>query len=442
MDRVEQQVIFQGVESFERLRRFAEPIYLYGSFTRDSFEKKNIGSKADYDFVLGYMKRIFPEMEYDTTGDGTDDGVAPVFTMLGHQKQHRIARRYESSGEERMTRLYSLYTARQNDMLSYFSIISVLNTSNRPMTASEICARISLTNSEMFFGEPASDASVRRRIKDLADAGYVREENKKFRRTENWLQMLDTETLKRLWQYVSFCSSVSYPRVAGAFLLNSIKRELITRGVQNITAQSLFIMRNHESRSVFDEAIVYIFMDAINQRKQVLVTMEKGQEVLLTPISLMVDDRLGRWYAVCNDGKQTSPRRISKMKSAKIVGQSLTHEDWERLHSSRDSEEQSKKEIRAKLLLDGELGNHMLKLFTSEMRAGCIKEEQSAFWYIAETKDAGEILPYLRSFAEWIDVQDGRDKIKKRIYFDVKMMLKNLYADMSFGNAQTNSHKK
>lgn len=132
------------------------------------------------------------------------------------------------------------------------------------------------------------------------------------------MQALSGDELMDLYEYVSFIAGVTYPRVAGSFLKRTLEREF-SRRAKSVPEHSQFLLRHSVKRSVFDEELVYQIMENIVQKHPIELRLE-NEKVVVQPVALRADTRLGRWYLLCMTEKGPWMMRISAIKSVKSAG--------------------------------------------------------------------------------------------------------------------------
>ena len=107
---------------------------------------------------------------------------------------------------------------------------------------------------------------------------------------------------------------MTYPRVAGSFLLRTLERECRRRGLEP-GESSPFLLRHNTNRDVFDEDLVCRLMEAAEERRMVEL-VQRRDRLLVQPVALRVDGRLGRWYLLAM-GERPQLMRVSVIRSVK-----------------------------------------------------------------------------------------------------------------------------
>lgn len=157
---------------------------------------------------------------------------------------------------------YLLHTMKEEELLQILCIFSAC--ARTPKTLDELCAAVELMG---LASEGTVYSTVRRRVLELEEYGYLQRTGKQIRMRESLLAGLGEAELLALEDYVRFSAGVTYPRVAGSFLRRSIRRELERRGLEERT-ESPFLFRGNVKCNVFDEVVVCQLLEAIQQRRE------------------------------------------------------------------------------------------------------------------------------------------------------------------------------
>lgn len=411
-----------GIKLYNRVRYLLENIYLYGFFSREDYARMGFGTAKSYDYGSKLVRSIFPETEEDAV-------------WKSGKKYLRFQRSYTRSGENRMTDSYLLYPMdEKRELPELFSILSRLS-----LGACALDELTCMVEQHIPLDEDTSKYStVRRRAEDLVENGYAEKIGKQYRLIESpWCDLSDNE-LELLCDYVRFAAGVSYPRVVGSFLLRTLNRERLRRGMETL-GDSPFLLRHSVNRNVFDEEILYQLMAAIRERRAVQVILKERdclQKLLLLPVILRADVRLGRWYLLAWDFQERKPllRRLSAIQE--ITSKEIISSDhWESIRTTVTEVYQTAGcsgcipqsgpvLVEAKLLFDSFPG--MRYQFQRELRLGEIVSEQGVEYYRALVNDPLELLPLLRSFSPWIRILPGSHDLDCRLRTDLTAMKKRL----------------
>lgn len=383
----------EGFQDYERVRRYAEHIYLYGFLGRKDFDEIVGGSAKDFDTVLPFLKAIFPK--------DSENG------LYGH-KLKQIRRRYASSGENRMTRAYMLHSINiETYLLQYLTLLSALRQGQQKLQALDLATW-------NLPGARDSDtyANAIRRLGELKDYGCMQE---KLPVGQYALQpdTYSDEQVQQLHAYVCFAAEVTYPRVPGSFLRRTLERELYRRGLTP-TGGSPFILRHNTSHNVFEEEIVFLLLDAIAEKRWVQINQRR-----YLPVQLRPECRYGRWYVVLVEWykEQLSPsiRPLSRVTYMVVLEQEQDGALWQQakqtaarayehsLYSGRKAEKPVMVEIR---LCFGEQRG-LKNQFVREIRKGQIVPKSDGTYYQVMINDPTELQPLLRAYSPWLQILPG-----------------------------------
>ena len=407
----------EGVREYNRIRRYLEYIYLYGFFSREDFAQANIGSVKDYDYGVKLIRSIFPEAEEAALWK---DG----------RKYLRVQREYALSGENRMADSYLLYSMDvENELPTLLGIFSCLAEGKKTVddTCRDTAIRTQVTSSLNYH-------TVRRWLQELVEYGYGEKAGRYYQLRDNPLKVLSEDEVWQLYWYTLFASGITYPRVAGSFLLRTLERELLRRGQQPVE-ESPFLLRHSVNRNIFDEDLLCRLMEAIKQRRQVKLLRETDT-LLVQPAALRVDGRLGRWYLLAK-GKTPLLTRVSSIRDIKLE-EPLAPADWDagveeclaafvRSGCSGFLPPDGPTTVRARLHVSQSPG--MGAQFVRELRAGAVQVGENGEEYQVEMNDPMELIPFLRSYSPWLSLEAGKHGLKEAIQKDLRSMRESLMED-------------
>lgn len=404
----------EGVREYGRIRRYLECIYLYGFFSREDFAQAGVGSVKDYDYGTKLIRSIFPETE--------DEAV-----WQNGRKYLRFQREYAKSGDVRIADSYLLAVMDVEDELpALMGILSAI--SEKPQNIDDICLYTAIHTQ---VENALNYHTVRRWLLDLVDYGYAEKNGRLYRIKTNFLQALSGDELMDLYEYVSFIAGVTYPRVAGSFLKRTLEREF-SRRAKSVPEHSRFLLRHSVKRSVFDEELVYQIMENIVQKHPIELRLE-NEKVVVQPVALRADTRLGRWYLLCMTEKGPWMLRISAIKSVKSAGSRdrVDEAAWEQgslackaafayAGCSGALPQAAAQIVRAKLNFENAPG--MRNQFERELRFGEVVEREDGVYYQAKINDPIELTAYLRSFSPWLKILPGEYPLDERVRSDLENM--------------------
>ena len=388
-----------GVKRYQMIRDYLSLIYLYGFFSREDFQKLIPKKTASYDICIKYIKDIYPELL-----DGQ---------FRGRKKYLAVDRTKLPEDEDRLGNTYFLSTLADDELSEVLHILAEL--ALQPSRAADMA---------YLLDENASPSTLRRWINALADFGYLEQDaSHRFSVRESFLRRLTDDELTDLYRYVRFCGSVTYPRVPARFLLRTIEREYLKRGLP-LPWRSLFLFRNNPNHNVLEEDYVFTLLDAIRRKRTVEITVSRrGREARFSaiPICLRIDRRLGRWYLLSME-RQPAIRRLSFIREIALLDQ-CEPRMWEQAKEAVDKAFEHSRfsdlipasgptALRMRLHFEQP---GLERQFLRELRGGEIITEDDQRVYCDIINDPIELVPLLRSYSPWIEPENPEGAAEQRI---------------------------
>lgn len=405
------------MREYDRIRRYLESIYLYGCFSRDDFARAGIGSVKDYDHGTKLIRDMFPETE-------------EAAHWKEGRKYLRVQREYALSGENRMSDSYLLSAMDAEEELPV--LLGVLSSlAGGEKTVGQVCRETAI---RIQVEDSLDYNKLRRWLLELTEYGYVEKRGRGYRLRANPLAALTEDEVRQLYDYVRFAAGVTYPRVAGSFLLRTLGRECRRRGLEP-GESSPFLLRHSVNRDVFDEDLVCRLMEAVEGRRMVEL-VQKRDRLLVQPVALRVDERLGRWYLLAM-GEKPLLMRVSVIRHVKQKDP-LPPEKWEagaracraafaKSGCSGNLPDGGPSTVRARLRFETAPG--LGAQFLRELRAGEVVPREEGAEYRVERNDPGELTAFLRSYSPWLALEPGTHGLRERIRGDLLEMRAQLKGD-------------
>ncbi len=392
-----------SVKQYQMIRRYLSLIYLYGFFSREDFQDLLPESAASYDACISLIKDIYPEMHEGRYADS--------------RKYLAVNRKDQQGDLDRLSNTFFLCSLADEELVNVLELLEEAN-----------CAPRNKNELANLFDERQSKSTVRRRLDELIDFGYLRQEKKKVAPTENRLRTLSEEELGQLCRYVRFCGNVTFPRVPARFLLRSIEREYLRRGTE-LPRRQLFQFLHSPDHDVMEEDLIFTLARAIREKRQVTVRMGGRYDPeprTVMPFRLRVDRRLGRWYLLSMEAQPTI-RRLSRLKSVEL-GAPMDAAVWTALREEVDAcfrysrfsgqiPENGPETVRVKLHFGEKSG--LRNQFAREMRGGSIEQTPEGEIFVDTLNDPVELIPLLRSYSPWLEPEDRDSVLAERIRNDL-----------------------
>ena len=413
----------RGIREFQRIRRYLSAIYLYGFLSRRDFGESNNGSAKNYDVAISIIRQLFPEQK----------------DIDSKRSAHFIRRSYHRSGEDYVANAYLFRSMdHQYEMNEYLAALSELRAGDA--YPRDLMAAIDNLGIYRDDGEPdvhvpkkkqRDPKIVGRRMTTLSQYGVVQKKKNTYSLCCDPLmelamlqKNLTDQELLQLVDYVRFSACVTYPRVAGSFLLRSLEEELLRRGIQP-QEDSPFLLRHNTNHNSLDEELIYQLRPLMREHRFVLFDSQ-----LRLPVKLRVDTRLGRWYVLCTDSHGNPC--IQKITNTSTITAAPDHmfapdDLWNQALDTVD-------EVFAHSLTSGELGVPVVvrvrlcfpeslpglrRQFLREMPMGRCEGEL----FEAVVSDPMELKPFLRAFGPYIRVEPGDHTLPHVLRQDYEKML-------------------
>jgi uncharacterized protein YaaQ len=393
-----------SVKQYQMIRRYLSLIYLYGFFSREDFRDLLPESSASYDACISLIKDIYPEMH-----EGRFDEKRKYLT---------VSRKAQPGDLDRLCNTFFLCGLADDELVNLLELLE-----------EAFCEPRNRNELANLFDELQSKSTVRRRIDELVSVGYLEQgERKRIQAHENLLGGLSEEALWQLYCYVRFCGNVTYPRAPARFLLRSLEREYLRRGLE-IPSRQLFQFLNSPNHNVMEEDLVYTLLQAIRDKREVVMKLDQslGQEAhTIIPFRLRIDRRLGRWYLLFME-ESPSICKLSRIQSL-ALGREVDPQRWETLREQVENEfrysrfsgdvpKDGPKTVRMRLRFGEERG--LQRQFIRELRGGAVRHEAGEDIFTETINDPIELVPLLRSYSPWLEPVDPNDPVAMRIRDDL-----------------------
>lgn len=395
------------------IRDYLSWIYLYGYFSREDFSRLLPKKTSSFDVCITYIKDIYPELI---------DGI-----FREKKKYLLLDPTVQSGDEDRLGNTFFLSSILENELCGVLRILQEL--AREPSRASAVVESVCAGDVS------ASASSIRRWLTELAEIGYVEKTPaKRFAVRSGPLNSLTNEELTDLYRFVKYCGNITYPRIPARYLLRSMEREFLYRGLP-LTEVSYFRFLNNPNHNVMDEDLVFRLLLHIQNREKVRLTVQRGgveQTGLAIPVSLRIDRRLGRWYLLSMEERPTM-RRLTRLQDV-VPAEPCTDAEWEQAKAavaaafahSRFSgylPDNGPTELRMELRFEN-LG--LERQFLRELRGGSVETENGRRVYYDRINDPIELVPLLRSYAPWLKPENPDGPAERRIREDLLLMRQQL----------------
>ena len=272
------------ISSFNIIRKLVRDLYLEGLnnyLNTDSFGKS---SRAYLNNLTSI--RTFLDNRFISSKTSTKKGINPIISF--------------NTREETENPLFALWKTENStatNMSFDFAIMDILE------EYPEGISRFSLTSDsnstkhdnllEYYVNKGIDKKSVRPKLQKLADAGIIEffDNSKKIRKTDTrkLTQLLSSTKVK---QAIQFASETCPLGVIGSYILDNLR----TYNSEKLNTPIHY--KHHYIFNSIDYEIMYILLEAINERSFVEIESERFGLRIIVPLKIFISTQTGRTYVV------------------------------------------------------------------------------------------------------------------------------------------------
>lgn len=399
------------IKSFGKIREYMRQFYVYGFKTREEFDR---GSVRSYDNERRRVESWLGEY----MAFRQDAGGRRVFLSVDSR---------QIAGNP----LYEAFRAKSFtdvDITLHFALMDALADGGAHSTR------------ELTDGVTAiltDESTVRRKLQEYERMGLVAGEK---RGRERLYRLGDTPENLAAWTDALCLMSEAAPLgVVGAYLLRRLPG-----------ARSLFRFKHHFILQALESEMLCTLLEAMGQRRAVrIVSCSAGSTALRTrtavPLRIRVSVQEGRLYAVIWHREEQVYRltRLDRVESVTLLEEEPAYEAleagaqaflrgvWGASSRGRGESEHIEMTLRVE---DGEY--FIRQRLEREKRCGTVEEiDAHTLRFAADVRDAGEMLPWLRTFIGRIELLTcSNPEVVSRFYADIEAMTA-MYAQQEGGGA-------
>ena len=406
------------IKNFNRIRDYMREFYVYGFKSREEYNKK---SSRSYDDERRRIESWLGDyMQFRQTADGKN-----VFISIDSRLTHHNP----------LYKAWKTKSFTDGDITLHFILFDILSTPEISMTISEIMDEVDEFLSEFDNPRYFDESTIRKKLKEYVNEGLlVAEKQGKvmyYRRTED-VGVCSTDIL-------DFFSEVAPCGVVGSYLLDKLPKH-----------EEHFAFKHHYITSAMDSEIVRLLFEAMHQKKNVTLETinrhrDRTSENYVAPLRIMISVQNGRQYLMAYEPRfnRIEAYRIDNILSVRIDG------DCDRFDELRESlngmlphmwgvstqaiSNQRMEHVEFTVIY-GDDEDFIHKRLEREKRCGKVERiDEHTSRFSADVYDAGELIPWIRTFICRITEIHFSDKeLEKRFLDDIEDMYK-LY-DMEDGD--------
>lgn len=407
------------IRDYENIRQLLRDIYIYGCFSRDDYIVKKGISGRKYDNEQRRINAYLPDNFISKRRVGKKV-IQYCHYDVGDKFGNYLVETYRNKS---FTML---------DIMSYFFVMQILS-DEKERTLPEILDEIPSTNDEVEFTKD----NLRVKLEELVDNGFLktRKEGRKtlYGISDDVWEKLSTEELTELNVYLDFLRNTSPVDVPYYFLQRKLKLYLCVDRSVEISDTDIFKFRQNHLFNSLDNDVILLSLQAICQRKVVLIEMLDGriiEEVL--PVKVIHDSTYGRQYFVYinKNYQNVSLARIDAIKNIRFLCE-MSEEELEIVSEKRTSYDDSwctsrrkdgHQEIVIHFMFNEEEETFILNRIKREGHGGTVTRLNANLYEYRKTiNDPNEMIPWIRSFGERAKViSSGYAKTEEKITEDLE----------------------
>lgn len=401
-----------NIKDYETIRGVLRYFYIYGCFSRNDLKKIISGRKYDNE-----RRRII----YSLKSEYIDD-----LNIIEGSKNIRIVFDMFRIAGNFLADTYLISRFNRNDVVLFFLILQTLNGSKKALSINEILNSINeaLPTDEGLFEE----ITLRRKLDELVEEGLLAEK-KLDKRTmaysiyEDFFGDIPDEVFSSLFNGVSFFANVAPVSVPGFYLLETLSNYMKYERGLKLPRENIFMYKHYHLHKIIDDEIISVVLQCLHRREKVrfdysIEDNNKGTDVIVTPLKLVSDYLYGRQYlfAIENLGKKIRLFRIDKIQNIEPANEASGDIDEysryekyiEKSWCATMLKHNKLEKIEVEFRIDEEKEYYIIERLKKEGKWGEIKRiEEGRYLYSIEVTDAGELIPWLRSFAGFVKVIDA-----------------------------------
>lgn len=396
------------VKNFSKIRDYMREFFIYGYKTRDEYDQKSARSYDDARRRINNLLDDYVTFSQDKNGRRTSITI--------------------SSNNISSNPFYAAYASKSfttKDISLHFLLLEVLD--GAWLTADEISELISIE-----YGRDFEPQTIRKKLKEYEEEGIFisHKEGKSLKYTLKKETLADYIPKDKIGDILSFFSEIAPFGEVGHYLMKD----------NNIENKN-FWFKHHYLAKVLDDPILLDIVKAIEERRFIQFTnyserLEDSRDFVAFPMKILSSVQNGRRYVLMLsiDRKFYTCFRLDYIKAVKVLDEyppRIAAEEIALLEKKMASSwgmgvkrTARLDKLEMELFIDEEKEQYILERLRMEGRNGTIERlGDNHFKYSATTFDAGELLPWVKSFTgRVISVKSQNPKVQEVFEADTKRM--------------------
>lgn len=395
------------IKNFEKIRDYMREFYVYGFKSREEYDKKSARSYDDErrrieSWLGGYMS-------FRHTSEGKNVFISVDCRSVPFNPLHSA---------------WKAKSFTDKDIVLHFTILDTL-ADGAPRSVSQITDSVAgyLSHTETLF--EIDESTVRKKLKEYAELGILQGE--KQGRSLSYRFVEDSVNTSSWEDAAAFFSEEAPVGVVGSYLLD-----------RQSEVPEHFSYKHHYLLHTLDTQILFDALCAMKEKRCVdivnfSVRKDAEHEHRVYPLRFYISVQTGREYLLAYHYKFRKPMffRLDTIRSIKAGPIETRHEKYEGFVSKFDENlwgvstggDYSMDHVELTMYVgDGE--GYILERLEREKRHGRIEVlDEHTYKFVADVYDAGELLPWVRSFIGRVICFESSDKFAvNRFYDDVGRM--------------------
>lgn len=269
-------------------------------------------------------------------------------------------------------------------------------------------------------------------LNKMVFCGYIYIENNKIYKTENLLDDMSEEQIRRLRYLIRYACYNLYPALPFVYLQNTLQIYHYQKFSKNIRIPIIFTGEFYTS--ILYEEIMYMIIDSIKNKENIKIFLKKNydkttKEHILKPLQIRIDIKTHRLYlvALLKNKNQICIFKIENIKKVEKIKEEevYTYNNYKyKLKKFRFSSKFNNKiSITVQFNIEKEDEHLLSKIYQSMFGDNLIKVKNNTYESTIKIYDYIELKPFLRSMGEHV-------KIKKSDNIELKNSLLSEYKEM------------
>lgn len=401
------------IKNFDSIREYMQEFYVYGFKNRSEFDAK---SARSYDNERRRVESWLGEyMSFHQTENGKNCFLAVDSKKIDHNPLYKALKAKSFTAKDIMLHFYIL------DMLAQGEKLGIKEITDR------------LYDDYLYnFEEPMNidTSTIRKKLSEYVDLGLLTAE--KVGREMLYSLTSTTVVLAPLLDAINFFTEVGQLGVVGSFLLDKYSDK-----------QTYVKFKHHYILHALESEVLVDILEALRKHQTIVIHTKttRGRELAhrVLPIKLYVSTQNGRrylfgWYfkahrvisyRLDNIQSVAEPQDLPDYAKYLEQGKAMLRNVWGVSLGSKHNDAMTKLDhVEMVIRVDQEEG-YVINCLQREKRCGRVEQiAEDKYRFVADVHDAGEMLPWVRTFMGRIESFTSNNKaVEQRFWNDINTVL-------------------